>query len=334
MIFLNYFSENELKFIREHPEYPDKELALLLSKTTDDITAVKKTLGIKNSRQKNWSKEEVQYLINNYGKKSYREMMSVLHRTQNGIANKAYKLGISEGKGNALSKARKWTKEESEYLINNSHKSNLELSEEMGRSVSTICQKQIELGIRKPKTKNWTQKEISYLYKYGETKTCKELSKALHRPPKAINAKARRLGIFKNNSIISYVEISRSFKINPSTVSKIWAKKYGMPARLRKLGKNIRYEVDVEEFWKWALLNKGHVPFDRYEKGSLLPEPKELGKLIEAKKNKVAKNSRKHFTVKEKENIKKEFYEGHSLTNIAMKHGRTIESIKHVIKGR
>ena len=331
---MNYFSENELRFIREHPEYPNKELALILGKNTDDIVAAKKTLGIVNSRQKNWSKEEVQYLIDNYGKKTYREMMSVLHRTQNGIANKALKLGISENGKNALSKTRKWAQEESEYLINNSHKSAFELSKEMGRGISTIRQKQIDLGIRKPQNKNWTKEEINYLYKYGETKTCRELSKTLHRHPKAINAKARRLGIFKNNSIISYVEISRSFKISPSTVSKIWAKKYGMPAQLRKLGGNIRYEVDVEEFWKWAILNAERVPFDRYEKGSLLPEPKELEKMIVIRKNQVAKNSRKHFTVKEKENIKKEFYEGHSLTNIAMKHGRTIESIKHVIKGR
>jgi len=48
--------------------------------------------------QKEWDEKEIEFLIKNYEKMSYREIGKILERTQSSVENKAHRLGISQEK--------------------------------------------------------------------------------------------------------------------------------------------------------------------------------------------------------------------------------------------
>jgi hypothetical protein len=53
-----------------------------------------------------------------------------------------------------------------------------------------------------------------------------------------------------------------------------WYNKYNMPAR-KHIKMNTK-EVSAEKFWKWAIKHKDIIPWDKYIRGSIIPEPDNL----------------------------------------------------------
>jgi hypothetical protein len=99
---------------------------------------------------------------------------------------------------------KKWTNEEINYLIENfSDKTNLELAENLNRSVKSIIAKVGKLGLyeikkRTFKVKNWEKDEIEYLIENFSDKTNLELSEMLNRSIKSICKKAFTLDLHKS----------------------------------------------------------------------------------------------------------------------------------------
>jgi len=107
--------------------------------------------------RRRWTKEEIEYLKENYPKLPTFEIAKKLQKPINAIIKKAYKLGIKKKpevirRTISLShkKYRYWSEEELEYLRKNyTQKPIEELSKKLGRSIQAIRSKASFLGLRR-----------------------------------------------------------------------------------------------------------------------------------------------------------------------------------------
>ena len=120
--------------------------------------------------------------------------------------------------------------------------------------------------------------------------------------------------------------IARSFHCDISVILR-WIHKLDLPAKKIVCKNQIRYNIDIEKFWKWAETHKHEINWSRYEIGTLLPEPNWVK---EEKSNLKTSNHRKRFTDYEKASIKTMLYKGMTYKEIAQATGRTYYSINHL----
>ena len=107
------------------------------------------------SKYRNWSIEQLNYLLNNYENKSLEEIAKVLGRTVGSL----YYILNEEGHEFEVNY---WTKEETDQLIELYPKnSNIEIQKILSRSESAIVSKARLLGLKK--NKYWDQEEIKIL---------------------------------------------------------------------------------------------------------------------------------------------------------------------------
>ena len=95
--------------------------------------------------RKEWTEDEINYLINNYSDKTNEELAIILNRSKKSINIKGFRLGLE--KSNI-----RWTDNEVNYLINNySDKTNQELSINLNKSKISISIKGNKIGLIKSK---------------------------------------------------------------------------------------------------------------------------------------------------------------------------------------
>lgn len=93
------------------------------------------------SKKRRWTKEEIDYLKQNYNKKSIDDMCSDLGRTKYSILKKAKRLDLTKEINN-------WTKDELEFLISNWGKYNIKkIAKLLGRSIPSIKKKAFKLKL-------------------------------------------------------------------------------------------------------------------------------------------------------------------------------------------
>jgi len=93
---------------------------------------------------KRWTKEEKEYLINNYTSDNVDEMANELQRNKEAVVTMACKLGVS--------KNTEWTESEINYLLNNYNvKSRAEIAHYLQRTVTAVSVKMSKLGLILPK---------------------------------------------------------------------------------------------------------------------------------------------------------------------------------------
>ena len=99
--------------------------------------------------KKNWTKNEVNFLINNYEENGMNYCSNILNRTKDIVRYKAYKLGLKYKHG-----LKKYSDKEIDFLRRNAYKYNLEdLSKTINRSKESLGIKLRNLNIPIQKTK-------------------------------------------------------------------------------------------------------------------------------------------------------------------------------------
>lgn len=99
-----------------------------------------------------WKQEEDEYLRQNFGKLSAKEMAKKLKRGEKATYNRCYFLGLSKrGKKGSW---KKWTQKEKEFLMENYKKlTNQQLGKQLGRSENSVIGMARRMGLSKRRRK-------------------------------------------------------------------------------------------------------------------------------------------------------------------------------------
>lgn len=167
------WSEEEIEYLIEY--YPNTtmvDLALQLGKTRNQVMS--RVIGLidmgyvdrKYPPKHTWTEEEINYIVENYGKAPREEVAKALGLEVNQITSKAVSLRKAGYKiGRMTSKKELWSEEQLEYLIK-SHptKSGREIAEHIGKNigaVNTQIKRLIDKGVLQSKGKGrWRSKGV------------------------------------------------------------------------------------------------------------------------------------------------------------------------------
>jgi len=143
-----------------------------------------------------WTKDEIDYLAEWYGKKSAKEIADALGRTKSSVQTKARspELNLSDNQGRSL-----WTEKEEEFLRENYLELGAEeCAERLGRTVASVHGKILKIGGGRdsigPKVE-WTDEELAFLYENYQAMEIEDLVEKLGRTKQAIYARAQMLEI-------------------------------------------------------------------------------------------------------------------------------------------
>ena len=326
---MEYLNDKEFNFVLHHSNLPNDEIALYLKKKPKTIAQAKKDLGIKNEKCRDWTNEEIEFLKKNYGKMRVSELIPVLHRSRASITGKANRLGLHANLPE-VPHGRKWSDDEIEYLIAHQHDSYNDIATHLNRNPSSITNKLFTLGLRKRNRKGWTQKEEEYLYNNLSAKSYAEIGKTLHRSPEAVRNYAIRKQYRKFEGILTLSELSRIFDLDLHYIRRYWIDKHSMPVQKRSIGGRMYYSINPDRFWEWVSEHRNIISLQKYEQGSIMPEPANLSELMDTTR-KVAKNHHRPMTTKERERICYEHNtNGLSIKSLARKYGRSENAIAHI----
>ena len=143
--------EEDNILIKNYGKLSYKDMTRLFNrkKTADMIKSRAAYIGITNSRI--WTKEDIDILVNNYSNITFSELQSKLpHKTRASIIGKARTMGLYS----LFYKTHKYTKYEEDYLRDNYlNLTNLELSNNLGRTENAISQHLLVMGLRRPSEK-------------------------------------------------------------------------------------------------------------------------------------------------------------------------------------
>lgn len=152
-----------------------------------------------------WTKDEEQYLIDNYNKYGYKEIARHLNRTEGSVIGKFHRLRqISDD----MVAPNHWSKAEENYLIDNYRfKRNDDLAKELGRTVRAVSEKANRIGLRKasmnPKRKKswdrvrkiWSDKEEQFVSDNHGSMEMVEIAFHLNRTVNSVRSKIKNMGL-------------------------------------------------------------------------------------------------------------------------------------------
>lgn len=321
------FTEQDLYFIRTHSYYSLDELVRIIQMPKEDIKKVILDFGLKPKTKTAWSNDEIEFLKKYYKSVDINVIISKLHRSKSSIMHKAARLNLTDS-NDTIAVQSTWSEKNDDYLLAHLDESIESIAQHLGYSVSTINLHRRKLGITNAKTP-WSKKEDDYLIKNYETMPYSKIAKKLHRSYYATKARAQKLGISRYYDFISLSLLARSFNIASKSITCCWIDKYHMPAEKIISGGIVTYHIDTQKFWDWAIEHQNLVPFNKYVRFSLLPEPDNIVQLME--NSKIAHKSHAQWTKSEMLRVKNERAKGKSIEQIADEHQRSVNAIKHVL---
>lgn len=178
---------------------------------------------------------------------------------------------------------RLWTDEEIKYLIDNwtsfpaSH-----FSKKFNRSAETVrariyLLKKAEIISNETHLKSlqreWTDDEIVYLERAWLRTPTENIAKHLNRTKSSVRHKARKMKLYTygdDGEITKYI-LCNIFHCSYHKID-VWMQE-GLPCQKTKIDKRNPIKISITKFWKWAKSHKNLIDWDKYEIGSLLPEP-------------------------------------------------------------
>ena len=117
---------------------------------------------------KRYSKEDIEFIKNNYDKMSVKELAKKLKRTPKSVRTKIERLGISLS-DLERNKPYQWSDEDIEILKENYHLPDHEIQELLPEfSVSAITRKRLDLGLRKHTYEPYVNGEYYQRFENGE----------------------------------------------------------------------------------------------------------------------------------------------------------------------
>lgn len=140
-----------------------------------------------------WTKEDVNFFIENYDKISLEIFSTILNRSEGCLNIKAESLGLKKS-------AKQWSIFDMNFLTENYEKiSNKEISKILNRSVDAVKAQIIRLELKIPR-KNWSKSEMGFLRKNYKNSSYEELSDTLNRSKRSICSMAFVLGLPRSKS--------------------------------------------------------------------------------------------------------------------------------------
>ena len=142
-----------------------------------------------------WTVEDSEFLIDNYGKLSIKDLVKKINHSKSSIKHKAIKLNLTED--------HFWTEEENRFLMENYKKLSIkELENILNRSKGSIQKKSFRLNLTE-KPNFWTKEELKFLkenYKHGKKE---DLIKNINHPWKVILHKAFEISLIRERLSIN-----------------------------------------------------------------------------------------------------------------------------------
>jgi hypothetical protein len=145
--------------------------------------------------QRNWTKQEEQYLIDNYDHITVNEAATKLNRSRTSIMHKARKLGLSNG--------FYWNEAGIKYIIDNYGILSIkQIAINLNRKPREIRFKLKKLGLYRKEKVKWTKEEDLYLQSNFATVLPKDAEEKLGRTWFAICGRGRALGLKRDENVV------------------------------------------------------------------------------------------------------------------------------------
>jgi len=202
-----------------------------------------------------WTKEEEEYLLKNWNKKTVEEIMKYLNRQRNSVERKAYRLGLDTRKKKENLQKRPWEDYENEIIIANYDTKTSEQISKMlkDRSANAVRKQAKKLGLA-GSVRAWTDEELEILMEKWGRMTVKGIARKLGRTEYAIKNKARVLGLKDQASAgglyYSPAEVSEIIGVNLGTLN-TWIKNKVFKCTSIRIGKAKRYQITEEQILRF-----------------------------------------------------------------------------------
>lgn len=177
--------------------------------------------------------------------------------------------------------------------------------------------------------REWTNEEVRYLERCYERTSADAIAKKLNRTVASVKHKAQKLGL--NTYVSDFIRgkaLAQCFNSDILVVHR-WREKYNLPMKSEKHGQLVFYKISNDDFWKWAETHKEVVPWHKYDRYSIPPEPKWVEQAIRDSMSK--KRYRQKVTTTDIMNIRSLLRQGYSYKEIAVQIGRSYDSVKHIV---
>lgn len=172
-------SEDNLSIIQKWNDKIEKNLNIIIKFYEKDLNDVLKEIQRTISIAP-YTKEEIDYIKENYKKMKMSEIAERLNRPYWGVMNKAIEIGIIE-------KKRKWSKEEDEYLVEKyKTETSKSIAVKLGRTSSAIRTRAIYLGLTNKRI--ISNEEIDFIKANYKTMGTKQMSEKLDIPYSTLQA--------------------------------------------------------------------------------------------------------------------------------------------------
>lgn len=199
-----------------------------------------------NGQKREFTAEEVEYIVNNWGKKSAYSMKKKFNCSWYAVCR------VAEANGLELPKSNHWTKEEVETLKKLSKKYHYEvIAEKMHKSSSAIYLKARRLGITLIQDRReWTKQEEQDLKELWGTMKIESLAENMKRTTFSLKVKAVRMGLgpmIRNNAeLITVSDIVDLLNVSRDRITTTWVN-LGLKLKKKKLTDNTSYYYVIWE---------------------------------------------------------------------------------------
>lgn len=136
------------------------------------------------------------------------------------------------------------------------------------------------------------------------------------------------LGGFFDNGLYTATDVSKILGVCKSQVI-YWIAHKGLKATRKRKCSQMNYQIQPHNLVEWLKENQNLWCANKVENMALGKEEQWLLNKREKDKNKIEKNKRNKYTLKEDELIKKLYLEGYSNKEICERTGRSLEGIKN-----
>ena len=198
------------------------------------------------SEKRVFTEEEIDYILDNWGKMSARAMARSLHASRDTLARIAKELDLE------MPKNYYWTKEEIELLTLLAEEMPYqEMPKYINRSADAIREKANDLGIAlKHNIRPWTKEDDELLKEYWGQTSYDTLSKRMNRSIVSLKNRAKVLGLdsmMKASGLMLVSDVSEMMGVSREVVSRRW-RKLGLRFHQKKItDKKHYYYIDIDE---------------------------------------------------------------------------------------
>ena len=117
--------------------------------------------------------------------------------------------------------------------------------------------------------REWTEDEIKYLNGiWYRNRPIKNAARFLDRSVASVKKKAVSLGIYKSMDTFGVRTLAKFFNVDFRVVTR-WIEKFDMPCEKKTYNGINHYDIDLEEFWKWAYKHRDIINWSKYDRGTL-----------------------------------------------------------------